>query len=293
IALVGKWPGAGGLPVGVAAGRGARRRERHPPLHRVPAFAEDDIISVRLVELPGGDHDDVAPARRPVQPAEGTVEALEGCGGGDVGDKAVVALVEDDVSEPFAGEAVDVIEEGGGRDIQLPVSRPPCTLTLWAVGGDVAGVAAEAPYRCLVEARDPFVAAGEPAGTSQTGVNDHTGYVIGGELAGVALDPDVLEAVGGETRLEDVPLSARGHDPVHLSGLEPAGQDREIGCQVVGRDVPSVVKPLAVSEGDFGPRRPEVGQPDPAVDVLTKIHHLDARPRTRHRDRTDLLDPAN
>src|SRR5262249_46395667 len=46
-----------------------------------------------------------------------------------------------------------------------------------AVGGDVTGVVAEAPHRCLMQRVDPRVAAGEPAGAPQVRVHDDTGHV--------------------------------------------------------------------------------------------------------------------
>ena len=73
--------------------------------------------------------------------------------GDEVGDLAVGSLLGGEVAQPLHGEAADVVEERGGLDEDLPVAGPPGPLAGGAVGGDVAGVAAEAPLGDAVEAR--------------------------------------------------------------------------------------------------------------------------------------------
>src|SRR4051794_37992795 len=117
-----------------------------------------------------------SPTRRPVH----RVPCPEVTGDGpatsrvrrDMADAAIGALLRREVSQPLHREPGDVVEERRRREEELPVARPPRALALRAVGGNVTGVAPEAPYRHVVEAVDAVVAATEPTGAAQVGVDD-------------------------------------------------------------------------------------------------------------------------
>ena len=137
---------------------------------------------------------------------------MAGGGGGrrvrhEVRDAGRRPLVGGEGPQPPRAEAGDVVQEGCGGGEDLPVAGPARALALGTVGGDVARVVPEAPNGRLVQAVDAFVAAAKPPGSAQVGVDDDAAHVLGGEWAGVALDPDVLEAVRGVTGLERSPSS--------------------------------------------------------------------------------------
>ena len=234
-------------------------------------------VAVLLVQLPRHQDDRVAPAGR-------AVHLLQEAGPlGDrhrrhVAEVAVRPLLDGEVAQPLEGEAVDVVEVGRGRDVELPVAGPAGALAGRAVGRDVAGVAAEAPHRGLVQPVDPVVVAREGAARRQVGVHDDAGDVAGRERAGVALDPDVPEAVGGEPRLEDVAVDGRPRSTVStwpaLSGSGRNGARR-------ARGAPCVTSPSGPSASPWVsvisvPAGPEVGEPDPAVDVLAEVDDVHA-----------------
>ena len=258
-----------GHPVRVPAAGGARRRVVDPGRRRRPALAQQRDVAVGLVELPGRADHDVAPPGGAVEHPDRPVEALDRRGRRDVGDAAVRALVERDVAQPRAAEAEHVVEEGGGGREDLPVAGPPGPLALRAVGGDRADVAAQRPDGRLVQPVDPLVAAAEPAGTPEVGVHDHAGHVVGRE-ARVALDPGVAEAVGGEPRLEDVAVDPGRGDLVDLPERQRLGEDRHVHVEVRGGQVAAGVEVLAVAQREGGALGTEVGEPQPAVDVLAR-----------------------
>ena len=96
-------------------------------------------------------------------------------------------------------------------------------------------------------------------------MDDDAGHVVGGEPARVALDPDVLEAVGRVAGLEDVALPAgRGH-PVDLADVRaapPVTKSRRV--EVVLGHVARGVERLAVGERDGRARRAEVAAGGPS-----------------------------
>ena len=147
-----------------------------------------------------------------------------------VGDAAVLELFGGQVAQPLEGEAGDVVEEGAGRDEQLPVAGPAGPLALRAVGRDLAGVVAERPLGDVVEPVEPLVAAAEPPRAAEVGVHDDTGDVVGREPARVALDAGELEAVRGVARFEHLarrcrPRSTRSIMPTVLLVAEEVAAD--------------------------------------------------------------------
>ena len=90
------------------------------------------------------------------------------------------------------------------------------------------------------------------------------------------LDAHVLEAVRGVARLEHVPRPTRRHNPVDLTGGQRLGDERQIHVEVVGGDIARDVNRFPVSQGQTSPRRPEIGQAHPPVDVLAQIENLPA-----------------
>ena len=239
-------------------------------------------------------HDDrsVAPAGRPGHElGDRVVLGRRGVGlGEDVGHPAVRPLVRSEVTEPLGGEPGHVVEVRRGRAEELPVTGPAGPLPLRAVGGDVAGVVAEAPHGGLVQLLQPVVAAGEPPGADEVGVDDHPGDVVGAERARVALDAHVLEAVGGVAGLEPVPRPTSGHDAVDLAGGQGlVGQEVE-RLQVVRRHLAPVVERLTVRQRDLRPVRAEVVESDPPVDVLADVDDVVPRGQAVDRDGSQLLD---
>ena len=209
-----------------------------------------------------------------------------------VRDAAVLELFCGQVAQPLEGEARDVVEEGRGRDEELPVAGPACPLALRAVGGDLARVVAERPLRDVVQRVDPLVAAAEPPGAPEVGVHHHPGDVVGRERPGVALDAGELEPVGGVSRLEHLARRAgRDHVVGHAHRLRCPGEV-ESRIEVVLRHVTGGVDHLAVHHGQLGPLRSEISQSQPAVDVLAQVDHVAVRRQTGDRDGPQLLHPA-
>ena len=125
-----------------------------------------------------------------------------------------------------------------------------------AVGGDVAGVAPEAPDGGSVEPVHPVVAAREPPGAPHVGVHHDAGDRVGGEVGGMAVDADVLESVGGVPGLEATRQPV-GDDRVDLPGRQRMRQERQCRTQVLHRHVAVLVEPLPVGERDLGACRAE------------------------------------
>ena len=265
-----------GMPL--RRGRGARPGRARPTMvgH---SSASTCVVAVGAVELPRHDHRGVAPAGRAVEEGDRALPALGPGGRADVGDGPVGPLVGGDVPQPLGGEAGDVVEERGGRDVELPVAGPAGALPVRAVGRDVAGVAAQAPHGGLVQAVDPLVAAGEPAGAAQVGVHDDAADVVGRQSPGwpsmrTYRKPWVVWR-GSNTSPGTPAETTRSTWP----GRQRLREERQVGPQVVGGDVAVGSEPLAVGEGERRAGRAEVGQPDPAVDVLARGRRPAARRR--------------
>ena len=190
----------------------------------------------------------------------------------------------------FTEKPRDVVEVRRRRDVELPVTRPSRALARRAVGRDVARVAAERPHRRRVQPVDAVVAAREGPARRQVGVHHDPGDVVGGERAGMPLDPHVLEPVRRQPRLEDVPGHSRGHDDVDLARAQRLGQERRVRAQVLHRHVAVRAERLTVRQRDPGAGRAEGGQPHPAVDVLAEVDHEHAFSHRRDRHRAQLLD---
>ena len=280
--------GAAGDPVGVPVLAGHPLDPVEPRHHHRPALLQQREVAVLLVDLPRHQDRGVAPARGAVRgPQEAA--ALGDRHRRHAGEGAVLPLAGGEVAEPLRGEAGHVVEERRGRHVELPVAGPAGALAGGAVGGDVAGVGAEAPHRGGVQPVDPVVVAAEAPAHGQVGVHDDAGDVVRAERAGVALDPDVLEAVGGEPRVEHVALAAGRDHGVDLAGAERLGQERHRRPQVLHGHVAVRAQRLAVGERDLGARVAEVRQPDPAVDVLAEVDEVHAGTQLGDRDRADLL----
>ena len=275
----GRGSGCGRLAVGVPLRRrpSARRGRASAPW---PASASRSTcgVAVLLVELPRHQHDRVAPAGRAVQLLE---EA------GPLGDRhrrhvvevAVVPLGGGEVAQPLPGEAVDVVEVRRRRDEQLPVAGPAGALARRAVGRDVAGVAAEAPHRRLVQPVD--------AGRRCTRRSRARSRSV------CTTTPVTSSAVSGpgwpSTRTyrkpcvvnrgsNDVALDAGRDDAVDLAGASAAraGTARPArgGRWSRRRRVRAPRRGSARSRCPAGPRLVE---PDPAVDVLAEVDDVHAR----------------
>ena len=211
--------------------------EVDPRGHRVEALGEEVEVSVLDPGLPGHDDRGVAPAGRTGQERRDAVTVGRGSVGlgEDVGHPAVGPLVGPQVPQPLGREPGDVVEERGGRGEQLPVTRPARPLPLGAIGGHVTGVVPEAPDRGIVQPVQPVVAAGEPPGADQIGVDDDAGHVVDGQRSRVAVDADVPEPMGGVAGLEPVLGPAPGHDRVHLAGRQRLAGGEVERAEVVGR----------------------------------------------------------
>ena len=122
----------------------------------------------------------------------------------------------------------------GAKICQSPVqpARSRCGQSV----GYVAGVGAEAPHRGFVELVQPFVAAAEPAGAAEIGVDDDSGHVVFGQRARMALDPHVLEAVRRVSRFERPSLTV-GDDHVDLTGVQGLAGAPVVGCEVLHGDI--------------------------------------------------------
>ena len=124
-------------------------------------------------------------------------------------------------------------------------------------------------------------------------MDDDPGHVLDTERPGVALDADVLEAVGGVAGLEPVlGIAPRDHG-VHLAGGQRLAGGEVERLEVLGRDLARLVEQLAVDERRGGAVRAEVLQADPPVDVLAEVDDVVARGEAADRHRTQLLDPPD
>ena len=128
------------------------------------------------------------------------------------------------------------------------------------------------------------------AAALQVGVDDDAGDVVLGEPAGVALDAHVAEAVRGEARLEHVSVHAGRDHPVDLARAQRLRQERHVGRQVVRGDVTVRTERLGMGQHQLGPLRAELGEPDPSVDVLAEVDHVDTGAQLGHRHGAQLLD---
>ena len=217
-------------------------------------------VAVRLVERPGTQHDDVAPAGRTVQCRSGPGEPLGRRRGGLVGDHPVVALGQANVGQPLAGEAFDVVQERGDRCEDLPVAGPTGALAVGAVGRDLAHVAAQTPDDRVVQSVDALVVTLEPARSLEVVVHHDAPHVVDVELVRMALDTDVPEAVRRQARLEHITGYTRRDDAVDLTGRERLGEEREVDAEMVGRHVAVGTEPLAVRQRELRAHRTEVGR---------------------------------
>src|SRR5206468_8011692 len=95
---------------------------------------------------------------------------------------------------------------------------PSRALALRAVGWDLARVPPEAEDHRLVQRVDARVAALEPTGPTQIGMDHHALDVVDGEILGT-VDADELKAVGRVPRLEVRRIRAGAHDLVRLTGV--------------------------------------------------------------------------
>ena len=112
------------------------------------------------------------------------------------------------------------------------------------------------------------------------------------ELAQVTLDPHVLEALGAVAGFEHVALDAGGDDDVGLERQVHLQRDRA-RVQVLLGEVAVVVEPLAVGEGHLGAGLSQLGEAEPAADVLADVDDPPVGCELAHRHRTQLLDPAH
>jgi hypothetical protein len=129
-----------------------------------------------------------------------------------------------------------------------------------AVGGDADEVAAQAPVDVGHESVGHRVAALEGPGDPDVGVHDVGGYVPGRELARVAGDLDIPEAVPREVGLEHL-RATRGPELIGLAG----------GPEIVDIQVAVGVEGLTVTQPDRLTAGAVDRQPDPAGEVLPEI----------------------
>jgi hypothetical protein len=92
---------------------------------------------------------------------------------------------------------------------------------------------------------------------------------------------------------KNVAFDARGHDDVDLAGAQRRGEERRVRAQVLHRHIAVGRQRLAVGEGDLRTLRSQRRQPDPAVDVLAEVDHVDTAPYLGHGDRAQLPDRSH
>src|SRR5206468_11480620 len=141
----------------------------------------------------------------------------------------------------------------------LVVARPPDALTLRAIGGDVDGVAAEAPVRDVVEPVEVLVTATKTTGSLEVRVDHLHPDGSGGDGHVVPGDPGILEAVDRVPRLEGGTIDAEGDDVVPLvQDDEPVTLAFRVQMRHV--EVPVRIEMLAVLDHRPGATGAEVRQ---------------------------------
>ena len=160
---------------------------------------------------------------------------------------------------------VESARGGGDETCQSPVN--PDRSPLRTVGRDVTRVAAQAPHRGPVQGLEPRVAARERPGHGQVRVDDHGGHVARRARRGARR--------AGRTGSRGWCVAARRrrgrtarNDRVDLPGGQRLPDLEVERPQVVGGDAAVRADLLAVGQGEPGAGRAEVGEPDPAVDLL-------------------------
>ena len=230
-----------------------------PAHHRRPQLLEHRDVAVLLVAAPTAPAPTASPqpaepfifSRKPVRSATGIGAMLPTV--------PSVPLAGREVAQPLGGEAGDVVEERRGRHVELPVAGPAGALAGRAVGGDVAGVAAEAPHRRVVQPVDPLVVAGEACRVRRRSVCTTTPVTSSAvERARVPLDRGRTEAVRGEPRLERVAVDARPRRRVSTwPALSGSGRNGIAGrrCSIVtSPSGPSASPWVSVISVPAGPR---------------------------------------
>ena len=119
-----------------------------------------------------------------------------------------------------------------------------------------------------------FVAAFEPSGPAQVGMNDDAAHVVAGQDLRMALDPHVSKSLRAHPRLENVVLRSRRDDlidlqrPDALRHFRCLRQGQFFGVRgrvdVVGGDVTVLIERLAVGQSQprpSGPRSVSLSQP--------------------------------
>ena len=246
--------GSGGAPPGPgAAARGPSARPG-PASATIVGHSSSRTcgVAVRAVQLPRHDDRGVAPAGRAVEEGDRALPALAAGGGADVRDGAVGPLVGGDVAQPLRRRSRRR-RRGTRRSARTAASRRSSRPRSRC--GQSVGMSQALSRRLQTAASckpvEPLVAAGEPAGAPHVGVHDDAADVVRRQVAGVALDADVLEAVRGAPRLEDVAGHAGGDAPRRPGRpAAAAGRNGTAGrrCSVVTS--PSASEPLAVRERD-------------------------------------------
>ena len=164
------------------------------------------------------------------------------------------------IAQPVAQEAVDVEEvRGGGREGGDVTGPAEPLVALGAVGGNVEEVAARAPDHVAVQLVEQLVGTLELSGPAQIGGDDDGAQIIGGQIAGPALDLDVAEAVEREGRLEEVAVTAQD-EPIRRRGSAQRPHAEFV-----------VLEHLGVPQGDLGAGRPLDLEAQPAHEILAEV----------------------
>ena len=136
------------------------------------------------------------------------------------------------------------------------------------------------------------IAALEPTGAPEVGVDNDAGGVVDAQRARMSLDARELKAVRGMPRFE-VRCFAVRHHGVDLTGAEWFLRLPVNRTQVIRRDVARVVERFAVSDRQRCVAWTEVREPQPAVDVLAEVDDVLVVGEVRHRVRPNDFDAAD
>ena len=124
-------------------------------------------------------------------------------------------------------------------------------------------------------------------------MHDDARDVVRSESVGMALDPHVLESVGGVPRFEHFAVTTRRHHAIDLSDRERGAAGEVAAGEVVLRDIAGGIERLAVHERQLRAGRAEVGEPYPPVDVLAEVDDLTIGVDAADAGRSQLLDATH
>ena len=124
-------------------------------------------------------------------------------------------------------------------------------------------------------------------------MHDDSGDVVGRQSVGMSLDPHVLEAVRRVPGLEVFAVAAGGDHTVDLAERRGPAADGVGGGEVILGHVAVVIEGFTVHERHVRAVGPEVGEPQPAVDVLTEVDDLTSGIEAHDRNGSEFLHAAH